>query len=311
MAVTSFVKRIINVSIQLANDPQTGQPATFAGRGGSAITISGARTVVRAENAGSPSSPAARISIFGLRQELMNQLQTLGPQYDQVLANSITVTAGDADGTMSTVHSGTIMNAYADYNAAPNVPMIFMSQTNGKDAVVPADATEFTGTIDVATAMAGFAKQMSLGFENNGIQIKLPSQTFRGSLWQQVQALATAAHIEVANVNGNLCIWPFAGYRTSQSDVPVISKETGMIGYPTFWQQDGMIVRTLFNPKINYGALVEIKTSIGLIGGKDLTKGGRYVVQKLDLALDSLQPNGLWEASLYCYVPGQVPPSSP
>ena len=50
----SFVQRLIEVSVKLAGDPTTNQPATFAESGTDTVTLSGSRTSVRIQNSGAP-----------------------------------------------------------------------------------------------------------------------------------------------------------------------------------------------------------------------------------------------------------------
>lgn len=298
----SFVQRLIEVAITLAADAKSGQPNTFAGTGSNTITLAKFRASVRVENNGAPAGSQARVLVFGLAQNLMNELQTLGQQFNEIARNSITIAAGDAQSGISPVFTGTIMNAYADYNAAPDVPMIFDCQSSGIDAVVPATASSFPGPTSVATIMASFARQMNVGFENNGITVQLANPYFKGNLRDQVQACAAAARINAEVINGVLAIWPKGGSRTAGAGpIPLVSKATGMIGYPTFWMQNGVIVRTLFNPQIAFGGTIRVESSLQ-------KASGTYVVWKIDLVLDSQVPNGKWEASAYCFAPGFAAP---
>lgn len=302
----SFTERLIEVAITLAPGAPGSQPRTFAGAGagtGNTTTLSGLRTSVRIESNGAPAGSTARVMIYGLAPNLMDQLQTLGQQFNEIARNLITITAGTTLG-LSPVFSGTIMNAYADYNAAPNVPMIFDCQTSGIDGVVPTPASSFPGPTDVATIMAGFARQMSVGFENNGVTTQLSNPYFAGNIRTQKDAAAAAANINAEVINGVLAIWPKGGSRTSltgSGPIPLVSADTGMIGYPTFWMQNGLIVRMLFNPQIAFGGTIRVQSSIA-------KANGTYVVWKLDLSLDSKFPGGKWEGTAHCYAPGFATP---
>lgn len=296
----SFIQRLIEVTIQLASGAG-GQPNSFANSTSSNITLSKFRASVRVENNGAPAGSTARILVYGMAPTLMNQLQTLGQQFNEIARNSITVTAGDSTSGLSPVFSGTIMNAYADYNAAPDVPMIFDCLSSGIDSVAPAAASSFPGPTDVATIMSGFARLMNVGFENNGVTTQLANPYFSGNVRQQLQACARAANINAEVVNGVLAIWPKGKSRTVGGALPLISADTGMIGYPTFWMQNGVIVRSLFNPQIAFGGTVQVQSSIQ-------KASGTYVVWKLDLALDSMVRAGKWECTAHCFAPGFAAP---
>ncbi len=309
----SFVQRLIEVTVKLSPNPQNNQPKAFDD-GSDTVTLSKSRTSVRIEKNGAPAGSLARVSIYGLTPSLMNQLQTLGQNFNEISRNTILIKAGDAINGLSTVFAGTIANAYGNYNAAPNVAMILECQSGLIDAVVPTDASSFTGPTDVATIMAGFAKLLNggagIGFENNGITTKLSSPYFRGNVRDQIQQCAEDAHInaEIVDNNTKLAIWPIGGSRTSLSGIgpiPLISKETGMIGYPTFFLQNGVIVRMMFNPQIAFGGTIRVQS---ILPAANKT----YVVYKLNQALDSLVPNGQWMSTAACFALGfAAPPLTP
>ena len=299
----SFVQRLIEVSVKLAGDPTTNQPATFAESGTDTVTLSGSRTSVRIQNSGAPAGSTARVNVWGMTPSLMNQLATLGLVFNIVPRNTITIAAGDAGSKLATVFSGTITAGYGDYNAAPDVPFIFECNSGLADAVAPASPSSFTGAADVATIMSGFARQMNLGFENNGVTIQLSNPYFSGNVMTQMRACAEHANINAEIINGNvLAIWPKGGSRTGGS-MPLVSKDTGMIGYPAYTQQ-GIIVRTLFNPQIAFGGMIQVQSALQ-------KASGQWAVQKLDLALDSLVPHGQWMSTIYGYNPKYPRPIPP
>lgn len=310
----SFAQRLIDVTVQLAPSTGTNQPNTFDESGTDTVTLSGLRTSVRIENSGSPANSNAQIKIWGLTQSLMNQMTTLGLVFNLVAKNQITIAAGDPASGMATVFTGTIWSAYADYTAQPDVPFVFECLQAGADAVIGAPPSSFPGSADVATMMSGFARQMNVGFENNGITAKLTNAHYSGAAKVQAARCAAEAHIAWGFVNGGsvLAIWPLGGNRNTTS-VPTISASTGMIGYPAF-TQTGIIVKTLFNPLIALGGLIKVESSllsaIGQIQAQKTqvplanTFPSQWAVNKLDLALDSLLPKGQWMSVIYAYNPG-------
>ncbi|QPF81681.1 hypothetical protein IC762_17820 [Bradyrhizobium genosp. L] len=295
---TTFVAKQIEVSIQLANNPQTNQPAQFAETGGDTLTTSDKRVSVRIQNSGAPSSSAAQVMIFGLSSSVMNQLSTLGMVLNLVPRNTLTIKAGDVGGALSAVFSGTIVNAYADLNAAPDVPFILTCQSGLADATMNVPPTTFNGSTPVSTVMSGLARQMNVGFENNGVDSTLSNPYYRGSLTQQMRQCAKDAGINAEIVNGNvLAIWPKFGSRDTQN-IPLIAAppDGGMIGFPSFTQQ-GILVRNIFNPNISFGGKVQVQTSEEAVQKAN----GTWTVYKLDMALDAQLPHGKWEMAAYCY----------
>ena len=314
----SFSQKLIEVTVKLASDSKTNQPTTFSESGTDTVTLSGSRTSVRIANSGTPVGSTAHIAVYGMTPSLMNQLATLGVVFNIVTRNQLTVTAGDAVNGLATVFSGTIVSAYGDYNSSPDVPFRFECNSGLADAVAPAAVSSFTGPTDVATIMSGFARQMNLGFENNGITAQLSNPYFSGNTYTQMLAAADHANIKAEIVNGNvLAIWPKGGSRTGGT-VPLISKDTGMVGYPSF-TQNGIIFKTLFNPVIAFGGLVQIQSLVFSAATQSksansqsvLPADGNWAVYKLDHALDSQVPRGQWISTVYAYNPKYPRPVSP
>lgn len=295
----TFTKKRIEVSIELASNTQTNQPNKFSGTNADTATIKDKRTSVRIQNSGAPSNSAAQVSIYGMAESQMNQLSTLGMVLNLVPKNVLTVKAGDEAAGLTTVFRGTIVQAYSDMAAAPDVPFILDCQSGLAEATGNVIPTSYKGAVAVSTIMSGFARQMNVGFENNGVDVTLTNPYYRGSVDAQLKQCAREANINAEIVNGNvLAIWPRFGSRTSVTKVPLIAAppDGTMIQRPSFTQQ-GIMFRNLFNPEIAFGAQVEIRTR-----ERSLAKAnGKWTIYKLDLALDSDVPKGKWEMTGYCY----------
>jgi hypothetical protein len=305
MSDTSFTKRRIEIAIKLANETKTNQPVKFSSSGTDTVSIANSRTSVRIQNAGAPAGSTASVDIFGLDESLMNQLSTLGMVFNMVPKNTITIQAGDEQSGMSTVFVGTIMSGYADYNQAPNVPFHIEANSILADAVAPAVVTSFKGSAAVADIMAGFAKLMGLTFENSGVDTKLANPYFSGNVRTQMRTCADHANINAEIINGSkLAIWPKGGNRTG-GEIPEIGPSTGMILYPAYTQQ-GIMLRTLFDPKITFGGLVKVRSRV-----KAVNDVGQWAVNQLNLALDAQVPKGKWEAVIAAYNPKYPKPIPP
>jgi hypothetical protein len=309
----SFVQRLIECTITLTPNQQTNQPNTFAGTGSDTITLSGFRTSVRIENSGGVNCNAT-VTVYGMAPSLMNQLSTLGMIFDMVQKNNITVSAGDAQSGLSPVFSGTIAAAFADYNASPNVPMRFECRTGLMSGILPVPVSSFQASTDVATIISGMAKQDNKGFENNGVTVQLPPSYFSGTIRDQIRDAAMHAHINAELLHGSggqevWAIWPIGGSRTSLQgqNIPLISKDTGMILSPSFAPNGYAVIKTLFNPQIAFGGVVHVTSTAIPQANRD------WVVNRMSLALDSLVPGGRWDQTLVCYpkgFPAPVPPQA-
>jgi hypothetical protein len=329
----SFAQRLITVTVQLAPNTGTNQPNTFQESGTDTVTLSGSRTSVRVQNSGAPADCNAQVKIWGMTPSLMNQLSTLGLVFNLVPKNQLTIQAGTMGPggvpNLATIFTGTVWAAYGDYSAQPDVPFIFECLSYAADAVVSVPPSSFPGSANVSDIMSGFARQMNLGFENNGVSGTLSNAYFSGAVKIQAQKCADAAGISWGLFGNVLAIWPRGGNR-STPDMPVIAPppEGDMISYPAFTQQ-GIVVKTLFDPTISFGSLIQVKSSLlsGIVSSQNANQGGAkslapsaalassslasaaatfpsvWAVNKLDLALDSLLPKGQWMSSVWAYNP--------
>lgn len=304
--MSTFIERQVSVSVKLASLASGGgnQPPTFAGSDADTATFSGHRASLRVQNSGGLNGTTAHVAIWGLRLEQMNQLATTGRVIGMIPRNVINVSAGDAISGMSTVFVGTILDAYADFNKAPQVPMEFECIAGGAESVIPAEPSSFTGSTDVVQILKTLAGKMGWGFEASpDITAQLSNPYFSGSAWDQVRAVRDAVRINIELINNVLCVWPLYGSRTSLGLEPIVAPPPlgQMIGYPTFTQQQGIMLRNVFDPRIQFGKQITVQTSLARASGS-------WIIAKMDLALDAQVPGGLWEQVLTLFRPGVAQP---
>ena len=316
----SFQQKLIDVAISLAQSG-TNTPNTFSGTGSDQVSLSGSRTSVRIQFAGGLAGSGAQIAVYGLEQGLMNELSTLGMVIQQIPRNLITVTAGDEVSGMATVFSGVILNAYGDYNSAPDVPFRFDCQAGAASAVIPLPASSFTGATDVVTIMSSIAQKAGWGFQNNGVSgVMLANPYFTGSAVDQVKDCAEHARINWILLPGTqagggqaqvLSIFPLYGF-VPGGGIPILAEGTGMIAYPSYTQQ-GIMVKTVFNPQIAFGTQINVQSSIFTSQslGKLNNPSSIWTVNRIDHALDSLVPEGEWSSTIYAYNPSFPQPTLP
>lgn len=301
----ALAKRLIETTITLVppDDPDAdiGRPArtTFAESGTDTVKLSGLRASCHITKAGGPADCTMSLRMYGMTKSKMNDLSTLGMQINLVPKNKIVVTAGDVESGMGTVFAGYIMQAFADFQGAPDVSFNIVAHTGLPDAVIPAPVASYRGSADVAVIMSDLATKMGLSFENNGVTTKLSNQYLYGSLKSQARQAVQNAGIEWNNGdNGVLAIWPKNGSRGGQ--VPIVSPQTGLIGYPTYTAY-GLMLRTLFNPSIGFGSKIEVRSSLE-------PANGEWSVYHLDHDLESLIPRGRWYSTIGAYNPKFPPP---
>ncbi len=280
----SFTKKRIVTDISLAS----GQ---FSIGGGNNAALRGLRTSCIINVFGGFSQSNMEMAIFGLPLSLMNQLSNVGKNYNKSLPNLISVQAGDDEMGMHLVFQGQIFSAFVDARAMPEVAFRIQAKPGGFDQVKPATPMSFKGSGDVAQMMGQVASKMGVGFENNGVSVKLANPYYAGSLFQQAANIARDAGIEWILDRGTLAISPPGKPR--QGGTKLISPTTGLVGYPMF-NENQVICQILFDPIVKFGGSVEIQS--------DLTAAnGTWIVNQLTHYLDAEMPKGKWFSLVSSY----------
>lgn len=292
----TFTKKLLDVSFRLA--PKDGRPTNFKGTSVDNIKLRGLRISARVVKSGGSTKSTAQINVYGMTFSQMNQLSTLGMLIRLIPSNTVTLEAGDEEEGMFIVFQGTITNAYADMQGAPNPAFRIDAHTGLAEDVINAKATSFKGATDVATIMQYLAKQMGYVFENNGVSVILSNPYLSGSYRSQALTAAKAANIDWIMDNGILAIWPKNGVRKSRAIV--VAARTGMVGYPAYTSQ-GLMLKTQFNPAIQFGGKIKVESDLE-------PANGTWSVFTLDHDLESKVPNGRWFSTIGAYNPGAPPP---
>lgn len=253
----SFSEKQLELTITLGT-------GTFGAQLGNTVTLSGLRMFADMAAPCGDSMGTLQLRVFGLTQSMMNQLTTIGTFGQVKDKNTILLAAGDDNG-MSTIFQGAIWQAWADYAAMPEVVFNIIAYVGMDLALKPVDALSYPGSADVGQIMASMAKTANLSFVNQGVSVQLQNPYFHGTIWQQIKMCAAAARINQKIELGTLTIWPQGG--SISGSVPDISPSTGMVGYPALSSQ-GMTIKTIFNPGIILGGLVQVKSSLPMATGK-------------------------------------------
>ena len=96
----SFIERKIDITFELANEQ--------FGAGGNIVTVSGLRCTATIDNINGIANGALQLRVYGMLQEDMARVVTLGRKFMVARRNTVTVTAGDDHNGMSQVFRGTI-----------------------------------------------------------------------------------------------------------------------------------------------------------------------------------------------------------
>ena len=255
---------------------------------GKAVSLTGHRCSVSVTVAGGSGLGDAQVRIFGLSLSLMNELSTMGKLPNAFRRNTVTILAGDDPAALTKIFQGTIVAAWADFMAAPDVAFNITGSAGLIQALLPAAVSTFPGSADAAVVLAGLAAQMGLEFEGNGVSVILSKPYYAGSALAQAKACAEAAKLDLVIDNGVMAVWPKGGARTGT--IPIVSPTTGMVGYPTF-TSTGIVITSLFNQIVRFGELVSVQSSI-------TPACGVWKVVTLVHDLEANMPGGKWFSQL-------------
>lgn len=300
--MTSFIERALGITINLAPKPgQNGAAPTpnyFNGTQADTVDLNGLRVSAVVTKTGAYSQGNGQIRIYGMHLSMMNQLSTLGQSLSVQRRNTVELSAGPAGGVLALVHEGTIRNSWIDFDSAPDVSFCIDSFSAGYTAMKPVPATSYKGSVDVAVVLAGLAKLAGMGFENNGVSVILSNPYFPGTALDQIHSAVRAANISFIIDSRTLIIWPKGGSRNGL--IPLISPDTGLVSYPRFDPQ-GIVLRTLFNPGVNYGQQIQVQSEMTPACGK-------WVVYGIAYDLESQTPGGSWFMDIRAHSPAYAGP---
>lgn len=256
---------------------------TFGSSGSNQITLQGFRATVSIDRAGGLQMSTLRAQIYGVSQSAMNSATTLQWKPGDQISNTVKVIAIDGD-QQTQVFYGYIVNAWGNYQNAPDVFLEIQAQAALLQQLQPTAPLSFKGQTNVAQVMSQIAGTMGFTFENNGVSNQLADTYLPNTSLEQAKNLAQQAGINLYVDDTTLAITPPNTARSGTT--PQIGPTSGLRGYPTF---DGVGVNfeTYFNPSIKFGGSVQLVTSI--------TKAaGTWIVVSIGHHLESEKVNGAW-----------------
>jgi len=255
----------------------------FGSSNNDTITLQGFRASADIDKAGGMMMGTLRAKIYGVKQADMNSVTTLQWKPGTLIPNTVEVFA--IDGPVETlVFAGNIVNAWADYQSTPDVFLHIQAQAAFFNQLAAVRPFSVKGGIGAAVVMERIAKEMGLVFENNNVNVQLTDVYLANTLTEQAKELARAANFDLYIDDKVLAITN--RYAPRSGLIPLISKASGLVGYPTF---DGVGVnfQTLFNPSVVFGGSIKLETDVQQAAGE-------WVVTSVAHRLESEKPGGAW-----------------
>jgi hypothetical protein len=292
-----LVRKEVQVILTFGTGPRGDGP-------GESIVLTGHRISASVNVAGGVGMGQATVRIWGMTFDLMNKCSTIGIKPQAVRRNSVVIAAGDAEVGMSTIFEGTVTAAWADFTGAPEVVFQLVAAAGMIEAVTQPPPMSRKGPVKAETILAELAAKAGLKFDNSAQATRtLPNTMLTGSLRNQIMTCADAARFAWLIDRRRLIIWPREGVRPADS-VPLISAETGMVGYPSY-TAIGVMVTCQFNPEIDFGALVEVRSTLRSLSGTT-SINGRWQSYSLVHEVEAEVPGGKWFTQAMLTEPGNL-----
>ena len=271
----SYSKKTIRVTITLS----TGNQFVFEGY---AINATINKT-------GGVEFAQANVEIFGLSIDTMAALTWIQFKPNGRPWNALSIEAGEAGTALSTVFLGEIQHCYADLNGAKPVLKI-QALTGSYPVLIPQSPTAVNGQQKVADFCEAVCKEIGYKFKNAGVETQISDCVINGDPITKIRAVANAAGADTVIEDGQITIVPRGKTVPAEGSIPVISAETGMIGYPTFTTK-GIQAQTYFLPTLHMASAVQIKSIVP-------SASGVWKITQLTHELSANNPsNGVWRTS--------------
>lgn len=286
---SSFTKKELVAYLTLADK-------TFTGTASNTKIIQGLRMMADVKKGGQPSKNTLKLKIYGMKEDDMNALTSLAFKPMRVRKNLIKLQAGDSF-ALSTVFEGEIISAFVSYSSPPNLVFKIEAAAGYYPAIATSQQKGYQGGVAVASLMQTLAQEMGYSFENNGVASVLASPFLSGSAMTQASMIADAADLEWGVDDDVLWIAPRNKPRAGAA--PLISKETGLMEYPTF-DKNGLKFSCLYNPGLKHGGLCVVQSIVPVANGT-------WRIHGIEHQLASEDPGGHWVSKVHATQPG-VPP---
>ncbi|MDR1396855.1 MAG: hypothetical protein LBJ14_03910 [Desulfarculales bacterium] len=253
---SSFTLKTIQIAVTLGQD-------NFS-EGGNTKIIEGLECEVAVQKPGLPEKNSASVKIWGLQYEDMAQLTMLSFRPLESQHNLISIKAGEKGGAKVLVYAGEITSAFADFNQVPDPCMQIEADSGSypQQIAVPTDTVKGEAKADRLFAM--YSKAAGYTYKNEGVTSSVRNACYPGSPINKMTKLARDVDCELIIDDGQVTILPTGKAR--QGDAVLLTRDTGMIGYPTF-SQDGISCRCIFNPDLRYGGLIKVESIVPRASG--------------------------------------------
>lgn len=278
MASMTFSKKVIRATVTLDKSGMNNQKV-----------FEGFATHVSISKTGGVDFAQCAIEIYGLTLDVMAQLTVLSFRPLGRRWNLLAIEAGESGGTLSSIFQGEVTSAYADLNGSS--PVLKMEAKTGAYPILdPTPQYAVSGQQSAGEVLQMLASQTGKTFKNEGVDATLSDCVITGDPITKMRAVADAVGADLIIDDDQIALVPRGKVRQVEGGIPVVSADTGMIGYPTF-SGTGIQVSSYFRPDLRIGAAVRVSSIVP-------SASGVWKIVSLSHELSANTPNsGAWLTS--------------
>lgn len=279
--MASFTQKELEITVVLGK-------GTFDGQGNTKV-MRGLAMQCDIEKVNLPDKNKAKVQIYGLKLEDMEQMTTLAFLPLETQKNYVQIKAGEKDQELSLVFKGEITTAFADFNSAPDIVFNIEALAGYFPALKAIPATSAAGEVALEGLLAKLAKQAEYTLVNKGVTGSVVNPYLVGSPFDQIRRLAADNAFQVIFDDEEIIALPKGKAR--EGNTVVLSKDTGLIGYPTF-SSEGISLSCCYEKNLQIGGLVKLETVVP-------KASGIWKITKLSHKLSAnFSGQNYWESSI-------------
>ena len=232
----------------------------FPGTQDNTYVVDGLGVNVEVEKNGLPDLNKAKISISNMAYDKMEQLTMLAFRPLRRAKNVVAVFAGDEGTQLDRVFVGEVTSAFADYSNAPDIEFQIEASSGSHPLQIAAAPVSVNGQTAASELIKRFATEMGYTFKNDGVTAQVKNSIFNGLPLEKAKAVADQCGIDLLCDDGEIIIMPRRKERKANV-VPLLTAESGLIGYPTF-TADGISLNAFFNPDFKLKGLIRVESIV-------------------------------------------------
>ncbi len=242
------------------------------------------------ENVAAPDANKCNGKIYGMSIDDIAEITTLAFRPLLVTKRNVLKLEALVDSKWVVVFIGEIETAYGDFNSAPDVALVISAFTGtfaNKVAIAP---TSVKGETSVAQVLQPLAQQAGYTLDCQ-VDSSVANVSYSGSIMQQIYQVANSVNAK-AIIDGEV-IHILAIDSGIEGVAPLITANSGMIGYPTFTNQ-GISLMTEYNSSIKMQGHIIVESIVPKASGE-------WRVVKLNHKLTANLPSGGdWKSIMEC-----------